>query len=116
MNREIDSSTNTMALEIYPPSNEAEEQQDVMNEFLDDDILAPNSDTECETLANRLEHIAEIANHIREGGELFLALRGTVTRTHDPWKYPYVVDTHNSAMIAAGVGAANVKVACAYGS
>lgn len=54
---------------------------------MDDDILAPNSDTEGEPLAKRRKHIAEIARHVRQGGDLFListTLRGPIPR--NPWK------------------------------
>jgi len=57
------------------------------HETTDDDVLAPNSDTELEPLCKRSEHIAEIARHVREGGELYListALRGPIKV--NPWK------------------------------
>jgi len=62
-------------------------KRQVDHERTDDDILAPNSDTECEQLSKRIERIAEIARHVGEGGELYListALRGPIEV--NPWK------------------------------
>src|SRR5271169_1525206 len=51
-----------------------------------DQILVANSDTECEPLPKRRKHIEQIAQYVRDGGELYListALRGPVTS--NPW-------------------------------
>ena len=53
----------------------------------DDDILAPNSDTEAEPLVKRRKHIDQIAQFCRDGGELVListTLRGPIIQ--NPWK------------------------------
>jgi hypothetical protein len=70
-----------------PRRNEPKQRQQQTDEQMDDDILAPNSDTEGEPLAKRHKHIAEIANHVRRGGDLFListTLRGPITQ--NPWR------------------------------
>jgi len=66
-------------------TGDGEKQAD--HERTDDDILAPNSDTECEPLSKRIERIAEIARHVGDGGGLYListALRGPIEV--NPWK------------------------------
>ena len=61
-----------------------------------DDILAANSDTECEPLEKRRKHIDQIAQFYRDGGELVListTFRGRVIQ--NPWRRRKTTETEN---------------------
>jgi hypothetical protein len=61
-------------------------RDDIPDNWPTDDILAPNSDTECEPLSKRRKHIEEIAQYCRDGGDLYListSLRGPIV--NNPW-------------------------------
>lgn len=69
-----------------------------------DEILAPNSDTECEPLSKRHKNIESIAQYVRDGGELHListSLRGPVII--NPWARRQTTTGKVKNKIARGV-------------
>jgi hypothetical protein len=68
------------------PSDVNNTDVELLDTWSRDEILAPNSDTECEPLSKRHKQIKQIAQYYRDGGELFListTFRGPIT--NNPW-------------------------------